>query len=470
MKKILIILLVVATLAGAVWGFIYLRQQSQTQRTDILRTGQVQRGTLEITVAASGNVAANQKAELRFASAGTVAEVLVDVGDYVAAGDVLARLNTDDLQRAVRQSELALEQAQLNLEQLTKTASEEDIALARLTLNQAAQSLEVARISKEVAQSQGNEMMRQATTARDRASQNYHATRVRADQGEIPGGAADQAYLAYLEMEGQLGVTLLNAELQIQQSQDQWLRAYNAYRQAQENMRRLEDGASDEQIQQANLQIEQTQLSLEQTQARLADALLKAPFAGVVAAVNLQTGQAPAGLPAIVLVDDAQFFVDITVDETDVGKLALDQAVAVTLDAYPNTALQGQVERIAPAANSMGGVVTYPVRVRLSPDDRVQVRDGMTANVSINTSRKENVLLAPNWAIRTERTGGETFIYAYHLVDGELRRVAVTVGMRNEAFTEVLSGLEEGMTVALVTEERVLFDFENAPSGPPNRR
>lgn len=469
MKKLWIWIIAIVVIIAAVLGIRYWRQQQTArQQGDILRTATAERGTLEITVAASGNVAANEKADLRFTAPGTVAEVLVDVGEYVEEGDVLARLDTADLERAVQQAELALEQAQLNLDQLTQTASDEDIHLAQLAVQQASQALEVARVNKEVAQSQTSEMMRQATTARDRASQTYNDLRARADRNEIPGQAADQAYLAYLDANGQLGTTQLNAELQLQQAQNQWLQAYNGYQQAQNNLQTLQDGPTEEQVRQAELQVEQARLSREQAQAQLDNSRLTAPFDGVVAAVNLQAGvQAATTLPALTLIDDSVFFVDITVDETDIGKLEVGQTVAVTLDAYPSAPLEGEVVRIAPAANNVGGIVAYPIHVRLQPSDTVSVRDGMTANVIISTSRKENVLLVPNWAVRTNQTNGETYTYCYRIVDGTPQRTNVTIGGRNESYTEVLSGLDEGATVALVTEERVLFDFQNGPGGPP---
>ena len=88
----------------------------------------------------------------------------------------------------------------------------------------------------------------------------------------------------------------------------------------------------------------------------------------------------------------------------------------------------------------------------------------MTASVVIHTDTVEDVLLAPNWAIRADQSTGTTVLYCYVLrSDGVPERRNITRGRYDETFTEILSGLEAGETVALVTEERNLLDM--IPSG-----
>ncbi len=461
MKKVTIWLLLILVIGGGIGGYFWLQdRRTQSQEDNIIRTTQVARENLEITVSASGNVIANQKADLRFDTPGKVAKVHVEVGDRVRAGQELARLDTGDLERAVRQAEISLEQAKLDLQELLEPAREEDLDLAQLTLNQAGQALEVARIGKESAQAEAQEMMRQAQQARDTALNNYNA--------EKDKPWADKLETIYIEAEGQLGITQVNAELKIQQAEDQWLNAYNRYMQAKDNLQKLEEGVDEEQIRQTELQIEQAELNFEKAQETLDKALLKATFSGVVATVNLQEGvQTPATLPAITLVDDAQFYIDTSIDETDISKVGLNLPVTVTLDAYPEVELQGIVESVAPASVDTGGVIAYPVRVHLTPTEDTEVRDGMTASVIIQTSKLEDVLLIPNWAIRTDQTTGETYVYCQCQEDGteHLKRFPIALGERNENFTQVLSGLEENATVALVVEERNLLEF----TGPPSR-
>lgn len=461
MKKIFTWIIILALIGGGVAAYFWWRGEQATaqQSSNILRTGQVTRGDLNITVVASGNVAVNNKLDVRFDSTGIVDRVYVQVNQQVQAGDVLAQLETTDLERAVQQTTLALEQATLNRDILTKPVAAEDVELARLNVQSAAQALEVARIGKQTAQADADAMIVQAQRAREQAYNDYSNQQ------------SEDARLKFENAEEQEYIARMNAEVTEEQAQSQWLAAYNRYQQAVENLRKLEEGPDEQQIRQAELQIEQAQLNLEQAQAQLNGARLTAPFAGLIAEVNVQEGvQASLSTAAFTLVDDSQFYVDVTVDEIDIGKISIGQTAEVTLDAYPSSVISGVVESIAPGALNVGGIISYRLRVRLPPpsggdESGGRIRDGMTANVVIHTDTVEDVLLVPNWAVRSDQSTGETVLYCYVLrSDGVPERRTITRGRYDETSTEILSGLEAGETVALVTEERDLLDL--IPSGP----
>ena len=466
MKKVFTWIIILALIGGGVAGYFWWRnnQATKAQSQSILRTGEVTRGDLIITVVASGNVAVNNKLDVRFDSAGIVDHVYVSVNQRVRAGEELARLSTADLERAVQQAEISLEQATLNRSILVKPATGEDVELAQLSVQSAAQALEAARLGKQTAQIDADAMVVQAQRARENAFKDY--------QSREGTNAEESARTKYENTEEQERIAKINAEVTVEQAQAQWLAAYNRYQQAVESLRKLEQGPDEQQIRQAELQIEQAQLNLEQAQARLADARLTAPFAGLIAAVNVQEDlQALPGATAFTLVDDSQFYVDVTVDEIDIGKVRVGQAADVTLDAYPQDVLAGEVESIAPAAVNVGGIISYRLRVRLAPPssppnggdeggDKVVIRDGMTTSIVIHTDRIEDILLAPNWAVRTDQSSGETVFYCYVLrADGIPERRDITRGRYNDTVTEVLSGLDQGETVVLIAEERTLLDF-----------
>ena len=455
MKKVFTWFIILAVIAAGIGGVLWWRNrqaQSQSATSDILRTGQVTRGELIISVPASGNVAVNQKANLSFKLPGDVTAVAVALSDRVTAGQELARLDTTDLERAVRQAEIALEQARVNLATLQKPAGAEDIRLAELAIQNAAQSLEVARISKEAAEAQASLSIRTAQDMADKMEEAYEGTVDRLDQMGLPLAYAAGITAAYMEAEGNVGITQAKAEYQIQQIQSQWLSAYQAYRQAQQNLEKLQAGPDTDRIRQTELQIEQAQLSLEQAKERLTNTSLSAPFDGVVAAVNIQEGApAPTGLPAITLLDTSELYIEVNVDEIDIGKVAVGQPVSVTLDAHPQAALSGTVERIAATPTNVGGVIAYQLRVKLADTGDLLILDGMTVSVLIQTDVIGDVLLVPNWAIRTDQTSNET--YVYRIVDGVPVRTPITTGERSDTHTIVTSGLAEGATVALVAED-----------------
>ncbi len=466
MKKVITWIILLAVIAGGVWGVLWWREQraqSQSASGDVLRTGQVTRGELVLSVPASGNVAVNRKVNLSFKLPGNVTSVSVAVGDQVKAGQELARLDTANLERAVRQAEIALEQARLNLETLQKPAGEEDIRLAELSIQNAAQALEVARLSKEAAEAQASLSIRTAQDAADKMKDAYEGAVDRLDQMGLPLSYAAGVTAAYMEAEGNVGITQVKAEYQLQQIRSQWLSAYQSYRQAQQNLAKLQTGPDADRIRQAELQIEQAQLSLEQAKDNLANASLSAPFDGVVAAVNVQAGAAaPTGLPAVTLLDTAELYIEVNVDEIDIGKIAVGQAVSVTLDAHPQATLHGTVERIAATPTNVGGVIAYKLRVKLADTGGLLVLEGMTVSVLIQTGTISDVLLVPNWAVRTDQASSETYVYL--MVDGVPVRTPITTGEHSDTHTVVTAGLTEGATVALVTETRNLLQMQGPPS------
>ncbi len=449
MKKLLTGLLIIGLIAGAIAGFFWWRElQAQQSDAEILRTAEIRRGDLEITVPASGSVAVNEKRDLFFSATGVVAEVLAARDSRVASGEVLARLDTTALQRSVRQAEIALEQARLDLTRLMQPPDEAQVELARLGRQSAAQALEVARIGQQTAGVDANALLVQAQRDREQAHRDLVAA-----EGTPGEERARTAYHNALEQEH---IAQLNAETLREQAQEQWMAASTRFRQAEQALTRLEDGPTANQIRQMELQVEQARLNLEQAEARLADAELVAPFAGVLAAVNLQAGvPAPAATPAAILVDDSVFYVDVTVDEIEIGQVSVGQFVEIVLDAHPDSLLSGAVEVIAPAATTVGGVISYRLRVAFIDTGDIALRDGMTASVLIRTREMPDVLLIPNWAIRTDRTAGTFYTY---VVTGEtFRQQPITIGARSETDTEVLSGVQAGDVVALVTEERVFL-------------
>lgn len=453
-RNLVIVLIVAAAAAGGAYWWQQQRAAELAAQSE-LRQATVGRGAIVSTVSATGSLAAEAQVNLFFGVSVPVpvVEVAVALGDVVHKGDVLARLDTADLELAVQQAEQALRSAELGLEQLQAPPRPEDIAvaeanlkLARAQVFQASQGatreqVEIARLNLVIAQSsldQLNQRMddlvergryaeKQALEAQQK--QLIEAARVAAlryEQAQTPPGA------------GRAGAALASVE------------------QAEIALDRLQRGPDPDDVRIAQLQVEQAQAALEQARNNLDEARLVAPFDGVVAAVNVREGEVAVGaLPAIVLVDNRQYHVDVAVDEVDITRIAPGQAVTVTLDALPNDLFLGVVERIAPQPTLTAGIVSYPVRVLVQSQD-ARLRSGLTATAEIVVQEERDVVLAPNWAIRRDRVTGQAF--ASVLRDGQIQEVAVTLGLRNESFSQIVSGLNEGDTVAIQTT-REQFSF-----------
>jgi HlyD family secretion protein len=212
------------------------------------------------------------------------------------------------------------------------------------------------------------------------------------------------------------------------------------------SLAKLLRGPSAEELAQTEAQVEQARISLEQARRRLEDARLVVPFDGVVADIGFEVGDrvGPNG-PGVVLADLSDFHVDVQVDETEVGRIQVGQSVILTVDAFPDVNLSGQVTHVSEVGQVVQGVVTYRVRVDLDPTD-LPLRAEMTATATITVAERSDTLLVPTRALRRD-AGGEYVEVLQQ--DSTLRKVYVRVGLSNDAFSEVLDGLCEGDEVVI---------------------
>jgi len=196
---------------------------------------------------------------------------------------------------------------------------------------------------------------------------------------------------------------------------------------------------------------------LEQAKLRLADATLVAPFDGTVLATSGRAGEwVGSAAPVVVLADLGSYYVDTSIDETDIGRVQVGQDVAITLDAFPDATLRGKVVRVEPLGKVTQGVVSYDVRVEVLSRE-VLLRPTMTAMVDIVIDRKEGILVVPNRAIKRDTRGRR---YVEILTDEKVEERTVTVGLSNELVTEISEGVTEGEEVVVnAPRENVLSQF-----------
>jgi HlyD family secretion protein len=427
-------------------------------------------GSLTATVSATGNIQAESDVKLSFQQPGIVAEVVVKVGDAVKKDDVLAKLDTTDLELSFSQAQAAVLQAQTAIKnaeaqvivatagysRTVNGARPADIAAARAALASASENYNKVKAgpttedlaSVEAALKNAEASLKQAQSAYDRAyGQNPAA--IGASPAAVQLEQATNNYNAAKSNYDKVAKGADSAQLSAAQQQVQSARAQldKVLRPAQQ----FDIEQAKAQIEQAKLQVQnaQTQLKLaeiqvKQAQRRLDLAVVKAPIDGMVSLVNTKVGETVGTQPVLGVVDLSQYHIDITVDEIDVAKVQLGQEVDVTLDSLPGVEVKGKVDRIAPTATTVNGVVSYNVRVLINKTE-APLKTGMTSNASIVLEKRENVLLAPNWAVRRDRLTGKSFLT---LQTGEqTQEIEIKTGLRNDTFSEVLSGAQAGQVV-----------------------
>jgi len=327
--------------------------------------------------------------QLSFEMGGKVVDVLVVEGSVVKAGDPIAHLETDDLDRALAQTDLSLRQAQLRLAQLEKPADEADIAAAEAAIanaqaayNEALKQLTLTQDSVAV----GDEV-RAARFAKDEAFRVYQDLQAKFDAGEpfIEERHVAQAHDAYQDAEGRYNRAVQNAELQLLAARNSVNQANRALEQAQRDLEDLLVGPDALDVQAVQLEIEAAVLALEETQSALEDATLVATFDGTVAQLDVDIGDTvAAGQPVVVLATlDQLRAVTKDLTELDVVRVKVGQAVAVSVDALPEDEFAGVVSEIALQPGDYRGDVVYAVTVDLTDADDSPLRWGMTALVEI---------------------------------------------------------------------------------------
>ncbi len=530
----------------------------------------VTRGDLRLAVSATGSVEPNQTASLSLTLPGRVQEVLVTVGQTVAAGDPLLRLDDRQLRADVAAAEAAVALAQADLQALRERATPEQqaeaaalVAAARANLGQIQASVTPAdiaaaqaavaeanarlqtllagptteqRVRAETALAQAQaelerqrellsaaksealarveaqaNVVRNAQSAYSDAFWNWEhvkangtdprtgralneveqreferaferAARALADaeaaltqtqiayqtavQNEISGLATAEARVASAQADleavlaGPKDDAIAAARAQLARAEAELARLTGSARQntiaaqqaqleaAQARLAQLTADPRASDLARAEARLAQAQAQLEAARIRLEEATLRAPFAGVVAAVNVAPGEAAGGQAPVVLIDVSRYLVKVTVDEVDIARVTLGQPVEVVVDAL-GVPFRGEVVNVEPLPTGTSGVTAYRVTVAFDPAGQ-PVRPGMTTSAAIIAATRSNVLQIPVTALRN--VGAKTLVEVATVDANGQRSISersVLVGLRANGMVEIQSGLAEGEQVVV---------------------
>ena len=483
--------IILGIVAVVVIGGIYLAtrpsgQANASQSLANAQTATVTQTTLVTSVDSTGSIMPEAKLDLSFGTSGTVDEVKVAVGDQVKQGDVLATLDSTELQRAVTQAEQSYLLQQLTYSE-TVQADPSDVAIARASYNSALAAYNAARqdynnlADKEAVQcsslTSAKAALERAQVAYDRIANDHQASQyLSGDWGPFQNvvNGLTNAQAAYEQAVANCNITKLSLN-------DSSLRSAEAQLQnAKTSLDNLISPRRETQIQ-AAAALEQARLSVEQAKRSLAAAAIIAPFDGVITAVNIIAGGSSGSSTALSIADTSRLHVDVLVDETEIANVKVGQEAQVTLDALSGITLTGIVNNIDPTGTVSNGVVNYSVRVNLDPADaasKTALKLDMTANASLIGEMAENVLAVPTTAIRSGRAmnqsnvqsgqtvTGTTSSMVLVLKDGQPRPVPVTVGMTAGDLTEISGDVQAGDTLLIVTATSTNNNQQNF--GPPD--
>jgi len=201
------------------------------------------------------------------------------------------------------------------------------------------------------------------------------------------------------------------------------------------------------------LETEQARESVRTLLAQMKENVIYAPFDGQVTKLDLRIGET-ATLGKIIgrIAKPGDFVIEARVPESDIAKVMIGMRSKVTFDAFrSDEVFDAEVVGIDPASTVVQDVVSYTVKFRLENTDS-RLKEGMTANIDIETAKQERVLTVPFRALTKE--GGKMYAEVKQ-ADGTFLKTEVTTGLEGDDGTiEIKSGLKSGDAVTLGTTQK----------------
>ena len=354
----------------------------------------VERGDVARSVVARGKIEPLSSVGIKSKANGIIKALLVDAGESVTQGQILAELDKEDLEAAVREAKATRDAEEANVQ--AAIAAE-----AKARIETANPELEFTRRDYERAQG------------------------------------------------------LFKEKIASQQQLDDAERAYQICRNRQQLLDATVETAA-AQTQQARARAAAAKASLDRAGETLGYATIRAPISGIVLQRPTEVGDAVSSLLNLgsaaslimILGDTSSVYIKGDVDEADIGKTELNQRVRTKVESYPNESFEGVVKRIAPMGKDQNNVTTFEVRVTIS-NPQGKLRVGMTANAEIVLEERKNVLLVPETALVYEK---DKSTWVQLLAPGTKqgwRKAPVKIGISNGQRTQVTGGLKEGDKLVL---------------------
>ncbi|NLM24674.1 MAG: efflux RND transporter periplasmic adaptor subunit [Firmicutes bacterium] len=457
-KKLLALLIIVVIVGVGV--VVSLLSGKAEPKGATVETATVALDDFTITVTGSGLVEGIESKEVRASVGGRVEQVLVDEGEFVTIGQIIAVLDKRDLQSQLQTAKASLASIQAEVNQLESEIDWDSIEES-LPVKQAKSQLTAA-------QARLNEVLQGATPAQLAQAENAVV------EASL---ALEQAEANLAKME-RLYFQQAISRQQLLDAEHSYTLAKQRYENAVNQLEILKSGPTKEQVAVAEAQLNDAKLaviSAERQAQWKQDSLVVAkerllqaennvalieeqltetdvttPYQGMVTKKLVSPGvYLTAGTPVIEVADLSRLVVVARIDEVDVTSVVVGQEVKITSDAFVGDEFYGVVKRIAPQPIYEGKVAKYNVTIELeNPPEGL--RPGMNADVEIITLKRQS-LVVPIHAVVTTTTSdavpastGEATKAVFVVRDGKAVKVPVKTGETSLTVVEVLEGLNPG--------------------------
>ena len=391
-KRIIYGIVITVVLLVVVGGLI--AATSGGTKIDPTKLAKVEKGDLAKSVVATGKVTPITKVEVKSKASGIVKRLLVDAGDRVKKGQLLAQLDKDEITAQVEQSRAALEAAEAS-----STSSQADYERAKVD----AEGVDIPMLKRAYDRAQG--------MARD---------------GVVSASALDDAQKNY--------------ELALNK----------------QNVAKAQVNVLKAKIAQARAEVARDQANLKQLTEQLSYTDVESPIDGIVLSRDVEIGDAVSSILVLgssatlvmTLGDTSEVYVKGKVDESDIGKVYLGQPARIKVESFKDKTFNGRVTKISPMGVEKDNVTTFEVRVSIN-NPGGELKAEMTANAEIILEEHKNVLQIPEGAILYDKDKKASVEIPDPKAKDGKKKLAVNIGISNGAKTELLGGLKEGDQVVL---------------------
>ncbi len=436
----------------------------------------VERGTVALTVTGDGTLQPRTTVQVKSYAGGRVDVLAVEVGDVLQAGDLIAKIDPTDSLAIYDQAAADLTAAEARLRQAQQRAAVQPrLTAAAIAQAEASYNVTVTDLAR----------MREAThpqaRAQTRASLTTAIANLELARRELERVQDLQArgFVAESELDIALNKRA-RAEAELSSAQQRWdtldqelaaelEAAESRAAQARASLDRAQVEAIEIDLRQADVasaeaQVARAQATVTNAQIALDYTTITAPRAGVILQKYVEEGtivtsgrsSVAEGTDIVLLGDVSEMFVEVSLDEADVGLLEIGQVAAVTVDAFLGEQFRARVTRIDPQAVTEQNVTTVLVTVRVNDIDE-RLKPGMTAGCEFFAERAEDVLYLPNRAF--QESDGEQIVLVRQ--GEEIVPLTVEVGIVGDITTEIRSGLNEGDEVVVPALGALLGEGEN---------
>jgi len=459
---ILLALLLLVVGIGGLTYVIQTRQAAAASTVSAPQTATVHQGDLIISASGTGTLAVSNEIDLAFSTDGRVTNVFVKPGDHVEAGTLLAQIDSQGTQTAFAQAEQTYREL-TSAEAIA--AAEQQVAQAQSDLMSAKYQLEYL-ISPEVLYweteiAKGKEALKEAEATAEAFPSDQEAQQALQKAKDFLGFAHDKLsnawelyYDEYVPETFRLAEDkngndyyIVPTDLEIQLARTKIDEAQKTLNDSQEYYAVLtgapmpEDASSD-----ALVKLQQTIRDLQDAQAVLDGTKINAPISGTILTVDASVGNEVDTGTVITIADLSQLEVDFYLDESDWGLAAVGNQTEVTFDALPDQTFTGQVSQLDSALTQSNNSSVVKGAVQLGSSlDGIDLPIGASASVEVIHAQANNVLLVPIEALQ-ETAPGKYVVFLDE--NGTLTQRPVEIGLQDQIYAEVKSGLQVGDVVS----------------------